>query len=198
MGQNLPHRMLSVSDYHNPDIFRKLTCHLCTATEWCNTTNQNSPVILNKLVCTYREFDDCNVSTLQTRGQRQKLMHVPIITNEADYIPSACNGSLKTYSPSGHPRFRWVCFFTSAVNGCRQNESSSVNVLWSERHLWNIDCLLFYFFISCLDSHSDGTHSLERIHWWASDVIVKISPNLFQLRNKLIYILSGLRVRWSK
>ncbi len=25
-------------------------------------------------------------------------------------------------------------------------------------------------FISCLDSHSDGTHSLQSIHWWASDV----------------------------
>ncbi len=24
-------------------------------------------------------------------------------------------------------------------------------------------------FISCSDSHSDGTHSLQRIHWWASD-----------------------------
>ncbi len=24
-------------------------------------------------------------------------------------------------------------------------------------------------FISCLDSHSYGTHSLQRIHWWASD-----------------------------
>ncbi len=24
-------------------------------------------------------------------------------------------------------------------------------------------------FISCFDSHSDGTHSLQRIHWWASD-----------------------------
>ncbi len=27
-------------------------------------------------------------------------------------------------------------------------------------------------FISCLDSHSDGTHSLQRIHWWASEQIV--------------------------
>ncbi len=25
--------------------------------------------------------------------------------------------------------------------------------------------------ISCLNSHSDGTHSLQRIHWWASDVM---------------------------
>ncbi len=29
-------------------------------------------------------------------------------------------------------------------------------------------------FISCLDSHSDGTHSLQRIHWWASDVILQV------------------------
>ncbi len=28
-----------------------------------------------------------------------------------------------------------------------------------------------YVFVSCLDSHSDGTHSLQRIHWWAYDVI---------------------------
>ncbi len=27
-------------------------------------------------------------------------------------------------------------------------------------------------FISCLVSHSDGTHSLQRIHWWESDVIL--------------------------
>ncbi len=26
-------------------------------------------------------------------------------------------------------------------------------------------------FISCLDSYSDGTHSLQRIHWWTSDLM---------------------------
>ncbi len=30
-------------------------------------------------------------------------------------------------------------------------------------------------FISCLDSHSDGTHSLQRIHWSASDVMLHFS-----------------------
>ncbi len=30
-------------------------------------------------------------------------------------------------------------------------------------------------FISCLDSHSDGTHSLQRIHWWASDIMLNFS-----------------------
>ncbi len=30
-------------------------------------------------------------------------------------------------------------------------------------------------FIICLDSHSDGTHSLQRIHWWASDVMLNFN-----------------------
>ncbi len=31
-----------------------------------------------------------------------------------------------------------------------------------------ITCVLFWCFFSCLDSHSDGTHSLQRIHWLAN------------------------------
>ncbi len=27
-------------------------------------------------------------------------------------------------------------------------------------------------FISSLNTHSDGTHSLQRIHWWASDIML--------------------------
>ncbi len=33
-------------------------------------------------------------------------------------------------------------------------------------------------FISCLDSHSDGTHSLQRIHWWASDGMLHFSKSV--------------------
>ncbi len=32
-----------------------------------------------------------------------------------------------------------------------------------------ITCGLLWCIISCLDSHSDGTHSLQSIHCWASD-----------------------------
>ncbi len=32
-------------------------------------------------------------------------------------------------------------------------------------------------FISCLDSHSDGTHSLQRIHLWASDEMLHFSKS---------------------
>ncbi len=31
-------------------------------------------------------------------------------------------------------------------------------------------------FINCLDSHSDGNHSLQMIHWWASDVMICPCP----------------------
>ncbi len=32
---------------------------------------------------------------------------------------------------------------------------------------------IMWCFISCLDSHSDGTHSLQSIHWLASDLMKK-------------------------
>ncbi len=33
-------------------------------------------------------------------------------------------------------------------------------------------------FITCLDSHSDGTHSLQRIHCWSSDVMQNFSKSV--------------------
>ncbi len=40
------------------------------------------------------------------------------------------------------------------------------------------DTFIYYcdVFLSCLDSHSDGTHSLlPLVHWWASDVMLHSS-----------------------
>ncbi len=34
-------------------------------------------------------------------------------------------------------------------------------------------------FISSLDSHSDGTHSLQMIHWWASDVMLHFCIQIY-------------------
>ncbi len=34
-------------------------------------------------------------------------------------------------------------------------------------------------YTSFLDSHSDGTHSLQRTHWWASDVMLHFSKPFF-------------------
>ncbi len=142
---------------------------------------------------------------------------------------------LKISSPSGHPRCRWVCFFTRTdLEKCSfaslahqwilcsesvpsESESKQLKTTgdglfhWRECYygFWTdildrsnnvklkccnaVICFLqtciFWLhktsidglewcgllvdycdvFISCLDSHSDGTHSLQRIHWWASD-----------------------------
>ncbi len=47
---------------------------------------------------------------------------------------------------------------------------------WWTGVVW-ITCGLMWCFIRCLDSHSDGTHSLQRIHWWTSDVMLRFSKS---------------------
>ncbi len=72
---------------------------------------------------------------------------------------------------------------SSAVNGCRQNECF-LQINSFSLHKMLIDglesgLLLDYcdVFISCLYSHSDGTHSLQSIHWRASDVMLNFSKS---------------------
>ncbi len=48
--------------------------------------------------------------------------------------------------------------------------------------------------ISCLDSHSDGTHSLKRMHWWASDCNAKLLQICSDKQTNLhFYISESLR-----
>ncbi len=60
-----------------------------------------------------------------------------------------------------------------------------------------VDCLsIIVMFISCLDSHSDGTHSLQSIHWWASDVQLHFSRSvLMKKQNKLAQLM--IIFEWS-
>ncbi len=56
---------------------------------------------------------------------------------------------------------------------------------------WNrVDYLWCYCdaFISCLDSHSDGTHSLQRIHWWASDVMQIFSKSVLMKKQTHLHL----------
>ncbi len=46
-------------------------------------------------------------------------------------------------------------------------------------------------FISCLDSHSDGTHSVQRIHWWVSDVMLHFSKSVLMKKQ------THLNLRWA-
>ncbi len=58
----------------------------------------------------------------------------------------------------------WICFL--------QTYSFSVYIV-----MW-ITVDYFDAFISCLNSHSDGTHSLQRIHWWESNVMLHFSKSV--------------------
>ncbi len=42
--------------------------------------------------------------------------------------------------------------------------------------------------ISCFDSHSDGTHSLQRIHWWASDAMLNFSRSVLMKKQTHLYL----------
>ncbi len=52
--------------------------------------------------------------------------------------------------------------------------------------VWIVMCL------SVVWTHSDGTHSLQRIQWWTGDEMLNFSKSV--LIKKLFYILDGLRV----
>ncbi len=54
------------------------------------------------------------------------------------------------------------------------------NVLMMELFITNMQLLEMLLVDYCddLDSHSDGTHSLQRIHWWASDVMLHFSKSV--------------------
>ncbi len=64
----------------------------------------------------------------------------------------------------------WICFL--------QTWSFSVHTTLTDGLEW-CGLLVIYcdVFIS-LDSHSDGTHSLQRIHWWASDEMLNFPKSV--------------------
>ncbi len=78
--------------------------------------------------------------------------------------------------------FRWMQWFEVLMLDLFL---TNLHRLASQDIKWWTGLLVDYCFvlISCLDSHSDGTHSLQRIHWYCL-----IFPNLFRWRNKLFYI----------
>ncbi len=114
---------------------------------------------IKQLLQCWERLQQCNIlRPVHTKGDNNKGKVLKIIQNRAAWYIEIIEISsmyvsqyaylLKKYLPSGHPRFRWVCFFTkqikrnlalhhlltsgsSAVNGCRQNESPNS---WLKHH----------------------------------------------------------------
>ncbi len=53
-------------------------------------------------------------------------------------------------------------------------------------------CGLLWCLFSCLDSHSDGTHSLLSIHWWGSDAVLHFSKSDEETKSSTSWIDFGI------
>ncbi len=69
-----------------------------------------------------------------------------------------------------------------SLNGCHQNESSNRSFLqthsFSHDSNWLTENMVYLWIIIMFYSHSDGTHSLQRINWWASNVMQHFSKSV--------------------
>ncbi len=63
----------------------------------------------------------------------------------------------------------------------------SLDVNW-----WTGVTLWIIVFLTAVWTHSDGTHSLQRIHWWASDVMLDFSKTVLMKKQ------THRRLRWPQ
>ncbi len=93
-------------------------------------------------------------------GSKYRLSVYLICNNQYRYRP------WKTHI--GRPLVEMIKWLISLLQTCR---------FWL--HMMLTEGLVDYcdVLMSCLDSHSDGTHSLQSIHWWASDAILDFSKS---------------------
>ncbi len=73
-----------------------------------------------------------------------------------------------THILAGIKSFKLKCLKHSFVS---YSHADFTRHYWWTGVLW-VTCGLLWCFYQLLDSHSDGTHSLWRIHWWTSDVML--------------------------
>ncbi len=110
---------------------------------------------------------------------------------------------MNIYSPSDHPRCRLVFLhqiwrkvaFKSLAHQwmlCSEWVPSKWESKQLIKHHNNPQVIHLISIRLFLDSHSDGTHSLQSIHWWASDLNATFLQTWW--RNKLIFILDSIRV----
>jgi len=52
-----------------------------------------------------------------------------------------------------------------------------------------VDCLwiIVVFLITCLETYSDGTHSLQRIYWWTNNIMLNFSKSVRMDRGAYIF-----------
>ncbi len=95
------------------------------------------------------------------------------------------NETLLWITNSNYCRKQWfkclnngfVCYNHAAFyfTRCSLMDWSHVDYLW-----------VIVMFLSAVWTHSDGTHSLQRIHWWARDIMFNFSKSVL-MQSSLIF-----------
>ncbi len=75
----------------------------------------------------------------------------------------------------------WICYYKHTSFYFTRHKL----MYWSDvDYLW----IIVMFLISCLDSHSDGTHSLQRIHWKVSDAMLNFLLSVQMVKKTHLYL----------
>ncbi len=81
----------------------------------------------------------------------------------------------------------WTCILV------RSDKNVLINLFLTNKQLftsqdvnwWTGVVWIFVMFLSAVWTHSDGTHSLQRIHWWAGDVILNFTKSVPMKNEKM-------------
>ncbi len=92
----------------------------------------------------------------------------------------------RTFFTGGIIIMDYVHVFSEAMKCLNLFLTNMQTFHFTRYHSMDWSCLVDYcdVFIRCLDSHSDGTHSLQRIRWWASDVMLNFSKSVLMKKKK--------------
>ncbi len=81
----------------------------------------------------------------------------------------------------------WICFLETHSFSLHKTLTDGLELCGSLADYCDV-------FISCLDSHSDGTHWMQRIYWGASEIILNVSKSV-QIKEQ---ITSWMAWMWEK
>ncbi len=110
------------------------------------------------------------------------IIHATSVQSIIEYIVTAAYLLEKIHNYNIN--FKTITFWSKYENIIYNNASSSdddgffflqTHLLSSQDVNWWSGVDYCDVYISCLDSHSDGTHSLQRIHCWESDAVLHFS-----------------------
>ncbi len=103
-------------------------------------------------------------NSIQSKSSKQKCQWILMRENNIDFVTG---GRVIMIMDSYFGQKWWLKFHNDGF--VYYNKQLFISQTLTDGMEWCgllVDCF-FFFLVSCLDTQSDGTHSLQMIHWWA-------------------------------